>query len=72
MTPVVADYRARNLLILRVPATARVPVTAEVATSTSLVVPAIHSEAFSEWSFHSSLPTISEGDGPEIWHRSLF
>jgi hypothetical protein len=27
---------------------------------------------FSEWSFHSSLPTISEGDGPEIWHRQLF
>jgi len=26
MTPVVADYRARNLLILRVPATARVPI----------------------------------------------
>jgi len=26
-------------------------------------------EAFGEWSFHSSLPTISEGDGPEIWHR---
>ena len=40
MTPVVADYRARNLLFLRVPATARVPVTAEVASS-SLVVPAI-------------------------------
>ena len=36
----VADYRARNLLILRVPATARVPVTSEVASS-SLVVPAI-------------------------------
>jgi hypothetical protein len=43
-------------------------VTAEAAGS-SPVVPAIHSEAFSEWSFHSSLPTISEGDGPEIWHR---
>jgi len=40
MTPVVADYRARNLLILRVPATARVPVTAEAAGS-SPVVPAI-------------------------------
>ena len=48
-----------------------VPVTAEVASS-SLVVPAIHCEAFSEWSFHSSLLTISEGEGPEIWHPLLF
>jgi hypothetical protein len=40
MKPVVADYRTRNLLILREPATARVPVTTEVASS-SLVVPAI-------------------------------
>src|SRR6266446_3712009 len=43
MTPTVADYRTSNLLILRVPATARVPVTAEVASS-SLVVPAILSK----------------------------
>src|SRR6266576_4186812 len=42
MMPTVADYRTSNLLILRVPATARVPVTAEVASS-SLVVPAISS-----------------------------
>jgi hypothetical protein len=45
MTPVVADYRARNLLFLRVPATARVPVTAEVAI---LVVPAIYSQELTE------------------------
>ena len=42
--PTVADYRTSNLLILRVPATARVPVTAEVASS-SLVVPAILTKA---------------------------
>ena len=41
MTPVVADYRTRNLLILLVPASEVLPVTAEVASS-SLVVPAIH------------------------------
>src|SRR6266550_1472950 len=40
MKPTGADNRTRNLLILRAPATARVPVTAEVASS-SLVVPAI-------------------------------
>jgi hypothetical protein len=68
MKPTVADSRTPNRLILRGPAGDLPPVTAEVASS-SLVVPAIHSEAFSEWSFHSSLPTISEGDGPEIWHR---
>ena len=43
MMPTVADYRTSNLLILRVPATERVPVTAEVASS-SLVVPAISSK----------------------------
>jgi hypothetical protein len=44
MTPTVADYCTSNLLILRVPATERVPVTAEVASS-SLVVPAISNQA---------------------------
>jgi hypothetical protein len=40
MAPTVADYRTRNLLILRAPAIDFPPVTAEVASS-SLVVPAI-------------------------------
>jgi hypothetical protein len=45
MTPVVADYRARNLLILLVSASEAPPVTAEVA-SLSLVVPAILSRTY--------------------------
>src|SRR5262249_57036368 len=40
IAPTVADHRTRNLLILRVPASERPPVTAEAAGS-SPVVPAI-------------------------------
>ena len=39
MMPTVADYRTSNLLILRAPATEKVPVTQEVAGS-SPVAPA--------------------------------
>ena len=50
MMPTVADYRTSNLLILRAPAIEKVPVTAEVASS-SLVVPAIHSKRVARISF---------------------
>jgi hypothetical protein len=57
MKPTVADYRTRNLLILRGPTVEQPPVTAEVAGS-SPVVPAIH--------FQGTFGRDTENSNPQL------